>query len=185
MGSPTLYTYCRAEKLKRQSIGNGVGPNRRLLTDGDINFIGDVLARSDRGENGMSRLEAMDAIQEVNPTLDRKQAKDLLERRVLPKSHADGKINRHTLKVQVTTTERTAITYQSQWLWYSFVTSMFNYLRRKNGGLCKKTGNTFGELMQDFVLSLDEACIMSDAGGNIKIIGASDKKKHEKILAGR
>ena len=39
--------------------------------------------------------------------------------------------------------------------------------------------------MQHFVLGLDEACIMADAGGNIKIIGASDKKKHEKILADR
>ena len=185
MGSPTLYTYCRAEKLKRQSIGNGVGPNRRLLTDGEINFIGDVLARSDRGNNGMRRLEAMDAIQEVNPTLYRKQAKDLLEKNVLPKAYADGKIKRKTLKVQATTTERTAITYQSQWRWYIFFTSMFNDLQRKNGGLCKNTGNTFGELMQDFVLSLDEACIMSDAGGNIKIIRAADRKKHEKILADR
>ena len=71
MGSRTLYTYCHSDKSKRQSIGNGVGPNRRLLNDGDINFIGDALARSDRGNNFMSRLEAMDAIQEVNPTLDR------------------------------------------------------------------------------------------------------------------
>ena len=99
MGSPTLYTYWSADKSKRQLIGNGVGPNRILLTDGDINFICDVLARSDRGNYGMSRLEAVDTIHEVNPTLDRKQAKDLLERRVLPKTYADGKIKTKTLKV--------------------------------------------------------------------------------------
>ena len=87
------------------------GVNRRLRTDGDINFIGDVLACSDRGNNGMSRLESMDAIQEVNHTLDQKQAKDLLERRVLPKAYADGKIKRNTLKLQATTTEQTDITY--------------------------------------------------------------------------
>ena len=62
---------------------------------------------------------------------------------------------------------------------------MFNKLRRKNGGLCKKTGNTFGELMQHFVLVLDEVCIMAYAGGNIKIIGAANRKKHENILADR
>ena len=62
---------------------------------------------------------------------------------------------------------------------------MFNDLRRKNGGLCKNTGNTFRDLMQNFVLGLDEACIMADAGGNIKIIGAADRKKHEKILVDR
>ena len=168
MGSPTFYTYFRANKSKRQSIGNGVGPNRRLLTDGDINFIADVLVRSDRGNNGTSRLEAMDYIQEVNPTLDRKQAKDLLERRVLPKAYSYGKIKRKTLKAQATTTERTAITYRSQWRWYSFVTSMLNDLRRKNGGLCKNNGKTFGDLIQYFVLGLDEACIMEDAGGKFQ-----------------
>ena len=144
-----------------------------------------MLDRSDRGENGMSLLEAMGAIQWVNSTLDRKQAKDLLERRVLPKAYADGKIKRNTLKVQATTTERTAIMYQSQWRWYSFVTSMFNDLRRKNGGLCKNTGKKFGGLMQHFVLGLDEACIMAYDGGNIKIIGAANRKKHEKIIADR
>ena len=62
---------------------------------------------------------------------------------------------------------------------------MFNDLRRKNGRLCKNTGKKFGELMQHFVLSIDESCIMADAGGNIKIIGAADRKNHEKILADR
>ena len=62
---------------------------------------------------------------------------------------------------------------------------MFNDMRRKNGGICKKTGKTFIELMHHFVLGLDEACIMADAGGNIKIIGAADRKKHENILADR
>ena len=109
----------------------------------------------------------MDDIQEVNPTLDRKQAKDLLERRVLPKDYADVKIKRKNAKVQATTTERTDITYRSQWRWYSFVTSMLNDLRRKNGRLCKYTDKIFGELMQHFVLGLDEACIMPDSGGNI------------------
>ena len=137
-GGLTLYIYCRANRSKCQSIGNSFGPNRRLLTEGDINFIGYVLARSYCGNNGMSRLEAMDNIQEVNPTLDQKQAKNLLERRVLPKAYTGGKIKRNTLKVQSTTTEGTAITYWSQWLWYSFVTIMFNYLRRNNGGCAKR-----------------------------------------------
>ena len=132
---PKLYKYCRSDKSNRQSIGNGVGPNSTLLNDGDINFTGDVLARSDHGNNGMGRQEEIYAIQEVNPTLDQKQAKDLLERRVLPKSYADGKIKKKALKAQATTTEQTAITYQSQWRWYDFFTSMFNDLQRNNGGI--------------------------------------------------
>ena len=105
--------------------------------------MGSVLARSDCGDNGMSRHEAIDAIQEFNLTLDRNQAKYPLDRCVLPKAYTDGKIKKKTLKVQVTTTERTDITYQSQWRWYDFVTSMLNDLRGKNGGLYKSTGKTF------------------------------------------
>ena len=74
---------------------------------------------------------------------------------------------------------------QSQWRLYGFITDMYNDLRKKNVGICKNTGKKFGELMQHFVLGLDEAYIMSDAGGNIRIIGAANRKKHENILADR
>ena len=48
-----------------------------------------------------------------------------------------------------------------------------------------KSGKKFGELMQHFVLGLDESCIMSYSGRNIIIIGATARKKHEKVLADR
>ena len=62
---------------------------------------------------------------------------------------------------------------------------MFNDLRKKDVAVCKKTAKTFGELMQNFVLGLDEACIMSYDGRNIRIIGAANRKQHEKIIAYR
>ena len=43
----------------------------------------------------------------------------------------------------------------------------------------------FLELMQNFELGPDEACIVADDDRNIKIIGATDKKNHENILADR
>ena len=113
MTGSTLYKYCCANKSRSQSIGIGVSPNSTLLTDGDINFMGNVLARSDIGNNDMRHQEAIYAIQEVNPTLYQNQAKDLLEQRIFPKAYSDGEIERKTLKVQAATTERTAITYQS------------------------------------------------------------------------
>ena len=170
MPGPTLYKYFRADKSKRQSIGNGVGRNSRMLTEGGSNFIGDVLDWSDHGNNSMSCQEAIDALQGVNPTMYRKQAKDMLEQRALPKSFAYGKIKKNTLKLQTTTTEWTSITYQSQWNWYEFFMSMFDNLWRKNGRICNNNGKTFGQFMQHFVLVLDEACIMADAGGNIRMI---------------
>ena len=39
--------------------------------------------------------------------------------------------------------------------------------------------------MQNFELGPDEACIVADDDRNIKIIGATDKKNHENILADR
>ena len=74
--------------------------------------MGNVLVWSDHGKNRRRLAEAMDEIQDINPTLDWNQAKDNLDRGLLTKAHADGKSKRINLKVQVTTTERTDITYQ-------------------------------------------------------------------------
>ena len=90
-----------------------------------------------------------------------------------------------TLKVQAMTTERTSVTYKPQWIWYGFATGMINELRKNNVGVCKKTGNNFGQLMQNFVLALDGAFIMADAGRNFRIIGDSDREKYEKIIVDR
>ena len=185
MPYPTLYRYCCDEKSKRQLIGTSTWKNSTFLNDADIYFMGDVLVWADYGENGMSRAEATDAIQKINPTLDQNQAKDQLDRRTLTKYHADGKIERSTLKAHTTTTEQTSITYQSQWRWYGFGTGMFNEVQKKDMDVCKNTAKTFGELMHNFFLGLDEACIMADDGRNIRIIGAANRKKHEKIIAYR
>ena len=124
-------------------------------------------------------------IQQITPTLEWKQAKDKLDWSVLTKACSDGKIKRSPLEVQTTTTEQNPITHQSKWRWCGFVTYMFNVLRKKNMGVCKNTGKTFGELMRNFVLDLVEAYILADAGINIRIIGAAERKKHENIIQGR
>ena len=126
-----------------------------MLNDADIGFMGDVLVWSYYGNNCMSRAEATDTIQEINTTLDQKQANDQLDWHVLTKAHSDGKIERSTLEAQATTTEQTSIMYQSQWCWYGFVTGMFNEVRKKYVDVCKNTAKTLGELMNNFVLGLD------------------------------
>ena len=74
------------------------------MNGADIDFMGDVLVWENRENNGMVRAEAMDKIQEINPTLERKQPKDQSDWCVLTKSHANGKIKLSTLKAQSTTT---------------------------------------------------------------------------------
>ena len=173
-----LYKYCCYDKPKRQLIGTGAGNNSTLMNGADIYFMGDVLVWAGYGNNGMIHAEAMYAIQEINPTLDWKQAKDQLYRNVFTKARADGKIDRRTLKAHATTTERIDVMYQSHCLCDGFVTGMSNELWKKDVGVCKKTANKFGELMQNFVLGLDETFIMADAGRNIRIIGSANRKQN-------
>ena len=124
-------------------------------------------------------------VQEMKPQLTRRQASNQLDRRILPIEHAKGKLKKGTVKAQATSTERSAITFDSQKRWYDFVTALFNKARVDNTGVCKVTGKTYGELMRHFVIGLDEECIMADSAGNIRIIGSGERKKHEKIVADR
>ena len=78
----------------------------------DFYLMGNVMVQEDLGRNDMSRTEAMYKIQDINPMLERNQDKYQLDRCILTKSHADGKIKRRNLKAKDTTTERTSITYK-------------------------------------------------------------------------
>ena len=73
-------------------IGSDVGKNSTLLNGADIDFMVDVLVRTDRGKNDTSRMEDVDEIKVINSMLYQKQAKDNLDWRLLTKAHADGKI---------------------------------------------------------------------------------------------
>ena len=48
---------------KIQELGDGARGSAKLLTYGDVRFIGEVWARDDRGNDGLSRKEAIDNIQ--------------------------------------------------------------------------------------------------------------------------
>ena len=58
---------------------------------------------------------------------------------------------------------------------------VYNTLREKHTGRCKKSGKLFGELMHHFIIGLDKMCRMNDVHGNMKVIAVGDKKKHKKL----
>ena len=62
---------------------------------------------------------------------------------------------------------------------------MFAQLREKNTGIFRLTGKTFGELIPHFVVGLDEMCLMSDAFGDLRVIGAANLKKNEAMIPDR
>ena len=50
----------------------------------------------------------------------------------------------------------------------------------KNTNVCKRTGNSFGELIEHFIIGGEETCLIVEADGSMKIIGEFDRKKQEK-----
>lgn len=61
------------------------------------------------------------------------------------------------------------------------VDMLYRDLETKNTGLCKKSNKSFPWVMEHFIIGLDEMCLMSDAHGDLRVIAAADKKKHEKF----
>ena len=81
---------------------------------------------------------------------------------------------------QATTTKRSAITLEQHFCWHTTVDADFNMLRSRNTGLCKLSGKAFGEVMHHFITGSNETCFMACEDGYLHVIGAEDKRKHEK-----
>ena len=133
----------------------------------------------------MSRKQAIDSIVDLKENLSRNSASRQLSRYVLVQGAAANIIKPTTQKAQATTADRTSINLPQQYRWHTLVDSLFAQLREKNTGLCRKTGKTFGKLISNFIVGLDEMCLMSDAFGDLYVIGAANKKKHEAMIADR
>lgn len=151
----------------------------------DIAFAGAIAARCDRVNNGLNPSEMTHVIQEMRPELSRQQASRQVSRRVLPENARKGVLKPHKVKAQPTTTDRTAITWNQQYRWHLLISSELDFLRKNNTGTCPVTGKTFGELIDHFVIGLDEMCIMANHDGSVSILAAADVKKQEKILQDR
>jgi hypothetical protein len=171
----TLNKYITDDKSKRLTIGASSGP-KPLLSSGEGEFVVDVVRRRDRANDGMSNADIVDAISELKPDLSRRQAANAWARTVRP-AHKD--VLTGIVVAQATTTKRTAITVTQQWRWHQTVEFATNELRRRNTGLCAKTGKAFNEVIRHFILGGDETCLLA-CDGVVKIIGDSEKKKHEK-----
>ena len=184
MGIPsgTFFHYVHPDPDKRRTLDQANRGKPRLLTDSDVKLAGAVLARADRGNDGYSRKEAADLIQDLNPDINRLAARRQLSNIVLPKNHEAGVLKEAAVKAQPTTSDRTNINVAQQYRWHRLVDQEYDYLRATNTGLCGRSGKTFGEVIEHFIWGLDEMCLMSDHHGNLHVIACAEKKKHEKLL---
>jgi hypothetical protein len=160
-------------------VGNSVG-TKAIITKKDSQFVADVLRRADRGNDGKTRHQALDLIQEVKPNISFVQAENHFQHTF--RGHHRDEIKQRPVKTQMTTTKRSAITVKQQYRWFQTYGLAVQFLREKNTGLCKETGKTCGELIAHFIIGGDETCLQaSDA--EAAVIGDRNKKKHEKKSA--
>ena len=117
MGIPpgTFYHYVHPDLDKRRTLHQANRGKKKLLSDADVKIAGAVLARADRGNDGYSRKEAADLIQDLNPNIDRAAATRQLSRVVLPENHKAGILRESAVKVQPTTSDRTNINIAQQY----------------------------------------------------------------------
>jgi hypothetical protein len=175
----TFYKYICTDN--RRILGDGSCGKKWMTTD-DILFVGCVLARADRENDGLSSKEAVDMIQELAPDMTRLAAHRQIVLYVLPVNSAALVLKKSAQKVQATTSDRTNINVAQQYRWHCAVDEVYDLMRTKNTGLCKLSGKSFGELMPHFIIGLDELCLMSDCHSDLRVFAASDKKKQEKLL---
>ena len=115
------------------------------------------------------------------PELTRKQGENFVTRTF--KDLAKGRIKSKPVKAQKTTSRRSQCNTAQQWRWFKTYNEALARLRRKNVGVCQKTGKSFGELMHHFIIGGDETCMMGDADGEGKIHGEVGKRKHERMVS--
>jgi hypothetical protein len=173
----TFKKYVTKDGGKRRSLGKSVG-RAPLIAEADQQFLADVLARKDRGNDGASPAEAIDYVIEISPKLTRDQARQHLNRTLL-RNHPD-QVKPKPKVAQATTTKRSAITVEQQFRWHATYDSCLDELKKRNTGLCQLTGLKFDELIHHFIVGADETCMMACEDGKILVIGSAGRKKHEK-----
>jgi len=66
----TFRKYATGKKKNRRVVGCKVGKPASLVKD-EMDFVGNIIVRADRGNEGKNRAEAVDLIQELKPDITR------------------------------------------------------------------------------------------------------------------
>ena len=75
----TFRKYVGGSEDKRRVLGASVGPPALLDADTEQQFSMDVLRRRDRGNDGMDKRKAVDMINDLRPSLSRKQCENAFD----------------------------------------------------------------------------------------------------------
>jgi len=170
--SSTLGHYACSDRAKRRKIGSQVG-NSGHFSAQQKQLMSDTLRRLDRANDGVGRKGAIDIGQELCPMLSSKQVGRAVDAvRKKNKEYLTGRI-----KVQGTTTQRSAITVPQQLRWHKLIDDIDHRHEKLNTD--DGTGVDFRSVADSFKANLDEESFAANCAGDI-IIGDKLKKKHEK-----
>ena len=111
----TLHSYARPDKGKRKALGSSVG-KQRVFTAEEEQFVVDVVRRHDRGNDGLNKMQCVDKLHELRPSLPRKSVINAFDRTIRPSR--DTEIT-GIIKANSTTMKRTAINVPQQWRWHT------------------------------------------------------------------
>ena len=136
--------------------------------------------RADRGNDGLRPKECIRNLIDLSEANEKPLSKSQAMNYVYKTLRKDKRVTNKLVTTQGTTSKRSSTDVNAQWRWMENYRKALDYLRKHNTGVCRKTGKSFGEIIDHFVVGADEACLMTDNHGNFRIIGAADKKKHER-----
>ena len=67
--------------------------------------------------------------------------------------------------------------------WNTNFTAALTFLCGHKNGVCLNTSLSFGDLIDHYIIGIDETCLMTDASGDLEIFVQVWRKKHEKRVA--
>ena len=172
----TFEKYTHPDPSKRRTFDRGMGRPSNVSNQ-NAEFLVQHTIRNDRANTGLTKTDIIQNLQELQPEMAPDQAKNYIHRTF--KKVAKGRLKPKAVKAQKTTSKRSQCSVAQQYRWFTNYEKGLRFLREKNTGVCRKTGKTFGELINHFVVGGDETCLMADADG-IKIVGEVGRKKHER-----
>ena len=118
------------------------------------------------------------SLMELQPELSPSSAANYIKRTW--KQKHKGRLKPRPVKAQKNTSKRSQYTVAQQFRWFKNVDKAYDFLRKKNTGVCRHTGKTFGKLIDHFVVGADETNLQADDKGNLRVYGEKGVRKHEK-----
>jgi hypothetical protein len=176
----TFGNYVNTNASKRRELGGQTGP-KRMLSKENSEFLCQVAIHADRANKGLTPAQLQAHMHHLMPGMMAQQSMNQYYHSFL-KDHK-GRIKPKAVKAQSTSTRRSCCTVAQQFRWHNLVEERLNFLPKHNTGLCKRSGKTFGEVVDHFVVGYDEANMIANADGTVKIVGEFRRRKHEKIVS--